>query len=165
MTEPRVIKKYSNRRLYDTTSSKYITAEGVRKLVVEGHAVQVIDDTTGDDMTRSLLLQIIADQEQAGRPLLDTDMLMTIIRFYGHPMQELMGAYLGTAANNFVNQQSNMQEQLQAMLDPSKSADMLQQMAESNLQTWQNMQNAFMSPFTGQTKQKPSKDGQDSGKE
>jgi len=134
--------------MYDTVESRHITVDGVRQLIVAGEEIQVIDDTTGNDVTRSLLMQIVADQEQAGRPILDTNLLTTIIRFYGHPMQEMMGSYLGNAVNHFVDQQQSMQDQLQAMLDPKKTASLLQQATENNLQAWEAMQKAFMSPFS-----------------
>lgn len=89
MSEPRVIKKYPNRRLYDTTISSYITLEDVKRLVVEQVAIKVIDARTQDDITHSTLLQIIIEQEENGPPLFTTSILQQMIRFYGgttHPM-------------------------------------------------------------------------------
>ena len=84
---PRTIKKYANRRLYDTTASRHVTLQDILKLVASGEEITVVDDTSGDDITRNILLQILAEQEQGGRPILSTEMLMQIIRFYGNPMQ------------------------------------------------------------------------------
>mgnify|MGYP003400354821 CR=1 FL=1 len=89
---PRTIKKYANRRLYDTEASRHVTLDGIRQLVAGGEDVVVIDDTTGQDITRSILLQVIAEQEQGGRPILSAGMLRHIIRFYGNPMQEFMAS-------------------------------------------------------------------------
>lgn len=86
MAETHLIKKYANRRLYDTTTSQHITLDGVRKLIIDGNDVEIVDDASGDDLTRALLLQIIADQEQGGRPMLDAGFLTRIIRLYGNPM-------------------------------------------------------------------------------
>ena len=85
---PRTIKKYANRRLYDTEASRHVTLDGIRQLVAGGEDVMVIDDTSGQDITRSILLQVISEQEQGGRPILSAEMLKQIIRFYGNPMQE-----------------------------------------------------------------------------
>ena len=90
----RVIKKYPNRRLYDTEISSYITIEDVRQLIVEGEEFEVRDARTGDDLTRCVLLQIIAEHEQDGEPVLSTQLLGQIIRFYGDSLQSYMGSYL-----------------------------------------------------------------------
>ncbi|HRE30521.1 MAG TPA: polyhydroxyalkanoate synthesis regulator DNA-binding domain-containing protein, partial [Candidatus Berkiella sp.] len=82
MSEPRVIKKYPNRRLYDTTISSYITLEDVKRLVVEQVAIKVVDARSQEDITHSTLLQIIIDQEENGPPLFTTPILQQMIRFY-----------------------------------------------------------------------------------
>lgn len=86
----RTIKKYANRRLYDTHASRHVTLDGIRQLVVEGEDIVVVDDTSGQDITRCILLQVITEQEQAGRPLLRAGTLRHLIRAYGHPQQEAM---------------------------------------------------------------------------
>ena len=120
----RVIKKYPNRRLYDTTTSSYVTLTEIKQLVMQGHAFVVRDAKTGEDLTRNLLLQIILEEESAGAPMFTEAVLANIIRFYGHAMQGHMGAYLesnlqslmlmqskmGHQSNNIVSQ---MQEQMQ----------------------------------------------------
>lgn len=90
----RIIKKYPNRRLYDTDTSSYITLAEIKQLVMESEPLQVIDAKTGDDLTRSILLQIILEEEANGSPMFTAPVLSNIIRFYGHAMQGLMGGYL-----------------------------------------------------------------------
>lgn len=102
---PRTIKKYANRRLYDTHASKHVTLDGIRRLVVEGEDIVVVEDTTGQDITRSILLQVIADQEQAGQPILSAAMLRRIIRCYGDPRRASMGPYLEKSVDAFLSQE------------------------------------------------------------
>ena len=90
----RVLKKYPNRRLYDTHTSSYITLADVKAMVLAGTEFEVRDAKTGDDLTRSILLQIILEEESGGLPMFSTETLAQIIRFYGHAMQGLMGSYL-----------------------------------------------------------------------
>ena len=92
--QPRIIKKYPNRRLYDTETSSYITLADVKKLVLEPVAFKVEDAKTREDLTRAILLQIILEEETAGAPMFSSDMLSQIIRFYGNAMQGMMGSYL-----------------------------------------------------------------------
>jgi len=91
---PRILKKYPNRRLYDTHTSAYITLADVKKMVLEGDAFEVRDAKSGDDLTRSILLQVILEEETGGVPMFSTQMLAQIIRFYGHAMQGVMGNWL-----------------------------------------------------------------------
>ena len=90
----RVIKKYPNRRLYDTDTSSYITLTEIKQLVMDNEAFSVRDAKTGDDLTRSILLQIILEEEANGSPMFTAPVLSHIIRFYGHAMQGFMGGYL-----------------------------------------------------------------------
>ena len=90
----RTIKKYPNRRLYDTTTSSYVTQSAVRQLVVQGEPVVVRDAKTNEDLTRAVLLQIILEEEAGGRPMFSEQALASFIRFYGHAMQGFMGSYL-----------------------------------------------------------------------
>ena len=123
----RVIKKYPNRRLYDTDTSSYITLTEIKQLVMDSESFVVRDAKTGEDLTRSILLQIILEEEAHGSPMFTVPVLANIIRFYGHAMQGFMGGYLekniqalrdmqapmvqGVMGNTHVFQQ--MQEQLQ----------------------------------------------------
>ena len=113
----RLIKKYPNRRLYDTRTSAYITLADVKLLVLENEEFQVIDAKSGEDLTRSILLQIILEEEAGGAPLFSSPMLAQIIRFYGHAMQGMMGSYLEKTMQAFVEIQDKMQDQSKAFYD------------------------------------------------
>ena len=104
-TGPRVLKKYPNRRLYDTRSSSYITLADVKDMVLELEDFEVRDAKTGEDLTRSILLQIILEEESGGVPMFSAQMLAQMIRFYGHSMQGMMGAYLEKNLQTFVELQ------------------------------------------------------------
>jgi polyhydroxyalkanoate synthesis repressor PhaR len=123
---PRIIKKYPNRRLYDTETSTYITLADVKDLVLQYKDFQVQDAKTGEDLTRSILLQIILEEESGGVPMFSTDMLANIIRYYGHAMQGLMGSYLERSIHAFHEAQKRFQEQAQTLygeLPKAPSAD------------------------------------------
>jgi polyhydroxyalkanoate synthesis repressor PhaR len=111
MPTPRIIKKYPNRRLYDTETSTYITLAEVKDLVLQYKDFQVQDAKSGDDLTRSILLQIILEEESGGVPMFTSDMLANIIRYYGHAMQGLMGSYLERSIFAFHEAQKRFQEQ------------------------------------------------------
>lgn len=106
----RVIKKYPNRRLYDTDSSSYITLTEVKALVMRGEPFVVRDAKSGQDLTRSILLQIILEEETAGVPLFSENMLANIIRFYGHAMQGYMGSHLEKNLQVFMDLQKTMSD-------------------------------------------------------
>jgi polyhydroxyalkanoate synthesis repressor PhaR len=109
--QPRIIKKYPNRRLYDTETSSYITLQDVKKLVLAHVDFRVEDAKTKDDLTRSILLQIILEEETAGAPMFSSDMLSQIIRFYGNAMQGMMGTYLEKNIQTFMEIQKRLQDQ------------------------------------------------------
>ena len=111
----RVIKKYPNRRLYDTESSTYITLTDVRQLVMDSATFVVLDAKTNDDLTRSILLQIILEEESGGAPMFTEAVLANISRFYGNAMQSFMGAYLEKNVQSFMDMQVNMAEQAKGM--------------------------------------------------
>ena len=110
-TPQRVIKKYPNRRLYDTDTSSYITLAQVRQLVLDREPVVVKDAKTGEDLTRSILLQIILEEEAGGAPMFSEAMLGNIIRFYGNAMQGYMGSYIEKNVQMFTDFQNKMAEQ------------------------------------------------------
>jgi len=117
----RLIKKYPNRRLYDTKTSSYITLVNVKDLVLKNQEFQVIDAKSGDDLTRSILLQIILEEEGGGAPMFSSDVLTQFIRFYGSAMQGMMGSYLERNVQLFNELQKRMQEQSKSLLgDDSK---------------------------------------------
>lgn len=114
----RVLKKYPNRRLYDTQTSSYITLADVKKMVLAGQDFVVRDAKTGEDLTRSILLQIILEEETDGVPIFSTQMLSQIIRFYGHAMQGMMGSYLEKNLQAFTDIQARLAEQSKGLYDP-----------------------------------------------
>jgi polyhydroxyalkanoate synthesis repressor PhaR len=105
MSDPRVIKKYPNRRLYDTVESRYITLADVRRLVVERIEFVVVDKKNNADITRSILLQVIAEQEHLPEPILSQDFMVNVIRFYGSHAQSTVGGHLEQALRQFMSQQ------------------------------------------------------------
>lgn len=140
MAQTRIIKKYPNRRLYDTRISSYITIEDVRQLIVDGEQFEVRDAKSGEDLTRQVLLQIIAEHEQTGQPVLSTQMLSQIIRFYGDSMQGFMGNYLERSMEMFMEQQANFRKQFGSALGTSPW-DMMNQLTERNMELWKDLQN------------------------
>ncbi|WP_310626784.1 polyhydroxyalkanoate synthesis repressor PhaR [Limnohabitans sp.] len=102
-TQDRVIKKYPNRRLYDTTSSSYVALSDIKQLVMTHAPFRVVDAKSGEDLTRSILLQIILEHESDGAPILTEPVLANIIRFYGHSMQGFMGFYLEKNVQTFMD--------------------------------------------------------------
>jgi polyhydroxyalkanoate synthesis repressor PhaR len=114
----RILKKYPNRRLYDTRTSSYITLSDVKQMVLDGETFEVRDAKTGDELTRSILLQIILEEETGGMPMFTTQMLAQVIRFYGHAMQGLMGSYLENNLQAFVDLQTRIAEQAKGLYDP-----------------------------------------------
>ena len=115
----RILKKYPNRRLYDTQTSSYITLTDVKKMVLEGQDFVVRDAKTSDDLTRSILLQIILDEESGGVPMFSSQMLAQIIRFYGHAMQGMMGSYLEKNLQTFTDIQKRLTDQSKGLLEPN----------------------------------------------
>lgn len=135
----RIIRKYSNRRLYDPSESRHLTLDEVRGLVMAGDKIKVEDAKTGEDITRSILLQIIVEREEAGRPLLSAELLAQLIRFYGGAMQDFLATYLENSVGAFVDQQERFQDQLlKVMKDTPLSA--MSTLAEQNLSAWQELQ-------------------------
>ena len=108
MAKPRIIRKYANRRLYDTEASRHINKDDVRKLIAAGKDIRIVEDGSGDDITRSVLLQLVAEQELGGKPVLSDQMLTQIIRFSGHPMQGVLGSYLQQSFETFLQQQATL---------------------------------------------------------
>src|SRR5271155_29030 len=104
----RLIKKYPNRRLYDTQTSTYITLADVKILVLEQEDFRVVDAKSGEELTRSILLQIILDEESGGVPMFSSQMLAQIIRFYGNAMQGMMGTYLEKNIQAFIDIQAKL---------------------------------------------------------
>jgi polyhydroxyalkanoate synthesis repressor PhaR len=139
MSEPRTIKKYPNRRLYDTVESRYITLADIRRLVIDRIDFVVIDKKTQEDITRSILLQVIAEQEHGSEPLMSRDFLSQVIRSYGGAMQGLIGSYLEQSLKLFANQQRDAHERSKGA-DGSDSAETANNLAQRNYQRWRAVQ-------------------------
>ncbi len=139
MAPTRVIKKYPNRRLYDTEISSYITIEDVRQLILDGENFEVRDARSGDDLTRQVLLQIIAEHEQNGEPVLSTVLLSQIIRFYGDSLQGFMGNYLERSMQIFLDQQQQFRGQVGGAIGQTPWA-LMNQLTERNMAMWKEFQ-------------------------
>ena len=113
--QQRLIKKYPNRRLYDTRTSSYITLADVKELVLNNELFQVVDAKTSEDLTRSILLQIILEEEAGGAPMFTSDLLSHMIRFYGNAMQGMMGKYLESNIKAFTEMQAKLQDQARSI--------------------------------------------------
>jgi len=143
----RLIKKYPNRRLYDTKTSAYITLSDVKNLVLSLVNFKVMDAKTGDDLTRSILLQIIIEEETAGVPLFTTDLLAQMIRFYGHSMQGMLGKYLETNIKSFSEFQRKLHEQSNSLYGENSSqmqSDMWSQFVNFQGPAMQTMMATYM---------------------
>ena len=154
MSQERLIKKYANRRLYDASQSRHITLDDIRTLIIGGEKIKVVDDKTGEDITRHILLQVIADQEQFGQPILSTQTLESILRFYGDSMQGFMGRYLDQSVQSFVQQQQAMQSQISKMMSGTPFAP-LAEITQQNLAMWQQMQESFVAALRPKTSSPP----------
>ena len=136
----RAIKKYPNRRLYDTRTSSYITLADVKDMVMGCEHFLVVDAKTGEDITRSILLQIILEEETAGVPMFSTQALAQIIRFYGHTMQGLMGNYLEKNIQSFIDLQSRLTENSVANLQNPLMQNFMGSYIEQSRQMFTQMQ-------------------------
>ena len=143
MAQARIIKKYPNRRLYDTEISSYITLEEVRQLVLDGEDFEVRDAKSGDDLPRSVLLQIISELVVFGLLLFLFLLLSQVIRFYGDSMQGFMGSYLEKSLQIFLDQQQKFRSQLNNILGQTPWS-MLNDMTERNLDLWKSVQEGFL---------------------
>lgn len=148
--DKRIIKKYPNRRLYDTATSCYITLEDVKQLVLEHVSFQIIDAKSGDDLTRTILLQIILEEESGGIPMFTSEMLAQIIRFYGHAMQGLMGNYLEKNIEMFIQMQQRLQEQSRHMYgdNPMMSAETWGQFLKFQAPAIQGLMSSYLEQST-----------------
>lgn len=143
MSQERLIKKYANRRLYDASVSRHVTLDDIRELIIKGEKIRVVEDKSGEDITRLILLQVIAEQEQFGKPILSTPLLESIIRFYGNGMHEFMSRYLERSVEAFTQQQETVQSQLAKLLQNTPVATMAD-LARQNLEAWQKMQQSML---------------------
>ena len=143
----RVIKKYPNRRLYDTEKSSYITISNVLDIIREGADLQVVDADSGEDITRSVLVQIIIEQENGKSPIFTTEMLTRFIRMYDDASQNLFGELLERNINMFTEQQKQFQDKMGELVEsPIK---IMKDLTERNLDIWKDMQQSFFDMAMG----------------
>ncbi len=140
----RVIRKYANRRLYDSKESRHLTLDEVRQLVVDGEHIRVEDAKTGDDLTRSVLLQIIVEREEAGEPLLSSSLLEQLIRFYGGEMQGFLANYLERSVEAFSNRHEALREQFLRFV----SENPVTELTRRNLALWEQMQDQLFESWS-----------------
>src|SRR4051812_8137896 len=143
----RVIKKYPNRRLYDTEKSAYITIADVLKIIRSSEDFQVVDAESGKDITRTVLVQIITEQEGGETPIFTTDMLTRFIRFYDDSSQALFGEFLDKNLQMFSEQQKRFQDQMGNLI--GSPLQIMQDLTERNLSMWSDMQSQFMNMAMG----------------
>jgi len=153
MPQLRVIKKYPNRRLYDTEISSYVTLEDVRQLIVEGESFEVRDARTGADLTRSVLLQILAEHEDIGQPIFSTQLLTTVIRFYGDSLQGIIGSYLERSIQLFSDQQTQLRGTLGNVVQAPWT--LISQLADKNMEIWKGVQQGIKSGLAAGAENKP----------
>jgi polyhydroxyalkanoate synthesis repressor PhaR len=139
MTSERIIKKYPNRRLYDTEVSRYITLTDVRELVMKCTPFRVVDTANDADITRSILLQIMLEEESGGEPLFSAPMLAQIIRFYGGTLHGLFAHYLENALELFAKQQQQMAETW-----GENPFEAMTRMTQRNMELWSDLQKDFL---------------------
>jgi|SRR5215469_5698512 len=139
MSELRTIKKYPNRRLYDTVESRYITLSDIRRLVIDRIDFVVIDKKSQEDITRSILLQVIAEQEHGVEPLMSRDFLSQIIRSYGGATQGMIGSYLEQSLKLFAGQQRDARERAKGVGDAEPVLP-VNNLAQKNYQRWRQVQ-------------------------
>lgn len=148
----RLIKKYPNRRLYDTGESRYIKLVEVKEMIEQGIAVKVLDSQTEDDITRSILLQIILEQESNNEPLFSTENLENFIRYYGENSREGFMFFMEKNLQYFQDQQNQIQHKFRELMD-FNPVDFWADSTRKNLDVWQQMQDSFMK--TSGLSQKP----------
>ena len=153
MSDTRIIKKYPNRRLYDTAISRYITLEEIRQLVIDGIDFRVEDKRTRQDITRSILLQVIAEREENGTPIFTNELLQFVIRYYGDPMQASITRYLELSLRMFAEQQHHFTEQLRNMLGQAQQPlQTLKELADRQLPIWKSVRREFIRNLSDRAK-------------
>ena len=153
----RIIKKYPNRRLYDTEESRYITLADIRRLVLEKIDFVVIDKKSQEDITRGILLQVISDQEDHGDPVMSQDFLAQVIRSYGSSMQSMMSSYLEQSLRLFMTQQQQVRDKVRAVVgvDP---VGVMTDIAQKNYERWKSVQNEIFRTLTSISDQESDRD-------
>ncbi|MEQ8405830.1 MAG: polyhydroxyalkanoate synthesis repressor PhaR [Oceanicaulis sp.] len=145
---PIIIKKYANRRLYDTSASRYVTLDHLRELVKANKDFQVVDAKSGEDLTRGVLAQIIFEEESKGETLLPVEFLRQLIGFYGDSMQSMVPGYLNMTMESFARQQAEMRDKMAgAMTDPAASMSLMEEAAKRNMAMFQQAMKMFTPGF------------------
>lgn len=153
------IKKYANRRLYDTSASRYVTLDHLRDLVKSDADFEVVDAKTGEDLTRGVLAQIIFEEEAKGANLLPVEFLRQLIGFYGDSMQAFVPGYLRMSMENFMRQQEEMREKMAgAMGSPAASMQLLEEQTRRNMAMFEQAMRMF-TPFEPRAGQGGAEDG------
>jgi polyhydroxyalkanoate synthesis repressor PhaR len=145
-SDVRIIKKYPNRRLYDTVQSRYVTLPEVRDLVISETPFKVIDTQSDEDITRNILLQIILEQESDQDPLFTNAHLQDFIRYYSENSREGFSSFMEQSLNFFHEQQAIMQEQMKDLMD-ANPVKAWTEATEKNVEMWQSMQKDFLKAF------------------
>lgn len=138
----RTIKKYANRRLYDTSTSRYITLADLKDLIVVGESVRIVDAKSRSDITREVLLQLVAEQESLGRPILSEEVLTALVRFYGHPLQETATRYVESALGLLQRQQRQLLEQMRGLFD--SPVELAGKLTRQNAEWLNQLQRGFL---------------------
>ncbi|MGJ3231013.1 MAG: polyhydroxyalkanoate synthesis repressor PhaR [Oceanicaulis sp.] len=156
---PIIIKKYANRRLYDTSASRYVTLDHLRELVRADKEFQVVDAKSGEDLTRGVLAQIIFEEESKGETLLPVEFLRQLIGFYGDSMQSMVPGYLNMTMESFARQQAEMREKMAgAMTDPAASMALMEEAAKRNMAMFQQAMKMFTPGFPAPAAPEPKSD-------
>ncbi len=154
---PRIIKKYANRRLYDTRESRYITLEELKDMIVSGNLIQVVDAKSKKDISREVLLQLVAEQESVGTPILNEAILTSLIRFYDHPLQKLASQYLEHSLEQLQNQRRQLSEQMQNIMQ--SPVDLVKDMTRQNIDWMNTLQQTFLGAMRSPGKPDPEDSG------
>tara|TARA_R110000824_G_scaffold52692_4_gene146083 strand:- start:13159 stop:13662 length:504 start_codon:yes stop_codon:yes gene_type:complete len=155
-TAIRILKKYPNRRIYDTHDSVYINLEDVRKMIVQGIDFKVLDSKSNADLTRSVLLQLITEQESESNPLFSADNLKNFIHYYDQNQQQLFSEYINQSLSFFQHQQEQFNQGVQEMMNVSPMK-IFSEYSKRNAQMWQKMQESFFADSSNKNKKNQDK--------
>ena len=151
--EIRIIKKYPNRRVYDTQKSKYIKIEDIRSMVIEGINFKVLDNKTKEDVTRSVLLQIIIEQESETNPLFTSDNLKHFIKYYGQNQNDQFSEYMNQSLAFFHQQQEQFNLSMQELIN-NNPVNVFSDISKKNAEIWREIQSSFFSQMSKDSKNK-----------
>lgn len=152
-TDIRILKKYPNRRIYDTHTSTYINLEDIKKMVIEGIDFKVVDSKSKADLTRSVLLQLITEQESESNPLFSADNLKSFIYYYDQNQQDLFSEYINQSLNFFQQQQEQFNKNMQDMMTVNPM-QLFSDYSKRNTEMWKKMQESFFEDLSKSKKDK-----------